>query len=239
MDHRQALSALKRAGTAQNRKVYARHGVSREMYGVSFAELGKLQKTIKRDHTLAEKLWASGNHDARMLATMILDPGEMTSAQWDAWAKELDNYIIADAYSKAVVRSPQREAKMKKWLRSRAEFQGQVSWNLVVSSAMREDDQPDTTFLPYLEMVEERIHRAPNRVRYSMLLALIAIGTRSRALHRKAIAAAKRIGTVEVDHGETGCRTPDPIPYMEKTWAHKDAKATRAVAKGSRAGKKV
>ena len=57
---------------------------------------------------------------------------------------------------------------------------------------------------------------------------LIAIGTRSKGLHKNAIAAAKRIGRVEVDHGETGCKTPSAIPYMEKTWAHKDSKRTRA-----------
>ncbi len=32
----------------------------------------------------------------------------------------------------------------------------------------------------------------------------------------KAIEAAKRIGKVEVDHGETNCKTPDAAPYIEK-----------------------
>ena len=190
MNHREATAALKKAGTAQNRKVYTRHGVTRTMYGVSFAELGKLQKSIKCDHGLAEKLWASGNHDARLLATMILDPEAMKSSQWDAWAKELDSYVIADAFSKALVRSSARETKRNKWLKTRSEFMGQVAWNLVTSAAMREDDRPDSWFIPYLETIEDRIHRAPNRMRYAMDLSLIAIGTRSRTLHKKAIAAS-------------------------------------------------
>jgi len=66
-------------GTAQNRKVYARHGVGEDMYGVSYSNLGKLRKSIKRHHALAEQLWATGNHDARVLATMIADPAEMKS----------------------------------------------------------------------------------------------------------------------------------------------------------------
>ena len=33
---------------------------------------------------------------------------------------------------------------------------------------------------------------------------------------RKAIETARRIGKVQVDHGETNCKTPDAVPYIEK-----------------------
>ena len=46
--------------------------------------------------------------------------------------------------------------------------------------------------------------------------ALIAVGVFTPALRKKAIEAAKRIGKVEVDHGETNCRTPDAISNIEK-----------------------
>jgi|SRR5829696_7030149 len=51
---------------------------------------------------------------------------------------------------------------------------------------------------------------------YEMNGALIAIGIRNPALEKKAIAAAERIGKVEVDHGETGCKTPDAVPYIRQ-----------------------
>ena len=71
MTLKQALGALKKAGTAQNRKIYGNHGVTITMYGVSFAELKKLKKQIGTDTDLARQLWATGNHDARILACMI------------------------------------------------------------------------------------------------------------------------------------------------------------------------
>ena len=46
--------------------------------------------------------------------------------------------------------------------------------------------------------------------------ALIAIGRRTPPLRRAATAAAKRIGPVEVDHGETGCKTPDAVAAITK-----------------------
>jgi len=68
MNKTEALRALKALGTAQNRKVYARHGVQPPLFGVSYAALGKLRKQIGVDHKLALALWKSGNHDARVLA---------------------------------------------------------------------------------------------------------------------------------------------------------------------------
>ena len=77
MTLRETMKALEKAGTAQTRKIYGRHGVTGPMYGVSYATLGQLKKKIKTDHALAEQLWATGNHDARILATMVADPAQL------------------------------------------------------------------------------------------------------------------------------------------------------------------
>ena len=54
--------------------------------------------------------------------------------------------------------------------------------------------------------------------------ALIAIGTRSDALEEAALAAARRIGPVLVDHGQTSCKTPDALTYLPKARAHRRKK---------------
>jgi hypothetical protein len=67
-----------------------------------------------------------------------------------------------------------------------------------------------------LATIEKEIHRSPNWARRAMNGALISIGIYKPALRKQAIEAAKRIGTVEVDHGETSCKTPDAVLYIEK-----------------------
>ena len=67
MTYREVMRELKSKGTAQNRKVYARHGAGDRLYGVSFGDLRKLQKKIKTDHALALKLWDYENMYAQML----------------------------------------------------------------------------------------------------------------------------------------------------------------------------
>ena len=84
MTKTEVMMELKSAGTAQNRKIFKRHGGQGEMYGVSSAVLGKLKKRIKVDHDLALKLWATGVVEARALATMIVDRQALTRKEIDA-----------------------------------------------------------------------------------------------------------------------------------------------------------
>jgi hypothetical protein len=50
MDSTSVLRELAALGTEQNHKVYRRHGASEPLFGVSYADLGKLQQRIKKDH---------------------------------------------------------------------------------------------------------------------------------------------------------------------------------------------
>lgn len=215
------MTSLESAGTAQNRKVYARHGVRSPMFGVSYAALGKLSKRIKRDHPLAVALWESGNHDARVLATQVADPAAATSALLEAWRKELDNYVLTDAFVKYVSQSGLADKKIAQWTSKKAEWTASAGWSLLAYRA-RSLDWSHRDLSAFLPVIEAQIHHAKNRVRHSMISALIAIGIRGGQLEKKAVAAAKRIGAVEVDHGETGCKTPDPIPYIARARARRE-----------------
>jgi hypothetical protein len=103
---------------------------------------------------------------------------------------------------------------------------GGRGWNLLVEIAQADSDLPDTFFAPYLQEIRETIHEGENRARYAMNNAVIAIGGRSPALRKRAIAAARKIGPVDVDYGETGCKTPDAVSYIERIWEDKTRKTT-------------
>ncbi|MNL68518.1 hypothetical protein D3C87_1932540 [compost metagenome] len=67
-----------------------------------------------------------------------------------------------------------------------------------------------------------------NREKEGMHNALLAIGMRSDHLEALAIAAAERIGAIDIDHGDTACKTPDTIPYIRKGRERARAKAAKA-----------
>ena len=221
MNVKQVLKEMEALGTEQNRKIYGRHGVQREMFGLSFANLKKLAKTYKKEHGLALELWQSGNHDARILASMIADPKQMSAEQLDKWVADLDNYVITDAFSGMAVKAETALDKISEWTHSGEEWIGSTGWNMLAHTAMKNTDLSDDFFLPYLECVQREIHKRKNRVRYSMNNALIAIGVRNEDLQKKVLKIAKEIGEVQVDHGDTGCKTPDAHNYILKTVARK------------------
>jgi 3-methyladenine DNA glycosylase AlkD len=210
------LRELERLGTEQTRQTYRRHGVKGDQFGVLYAPLGKIAKRLKTDHPLARELWASGNHDARILATMIADPGEMTGAELDKWIRDVDNYVLADALAGLASRTPVARKKMEKWTRATHEWIGRIGWGMLARLAMSDTTLTDGDFDRYLAEIERRIHGSKNRIRDAMNMAVIAIGLRNSAFEKKAVAAAKRIGPVDVDHGETGCKTPDAVEYIGK-----------------------
>jgi 3-methyladenine DNA glycosylase AlkD len=228
MDYLAAMAALEAAGTEQNRKVYGRHGVTGPMFGVSYASLGKLVKQIRCDHDLALALWQSGNHDARMLATMVADPERIAAKTIEAWAKDLHSYVVTDAFAKLVARSPHADACMEAWMKAKNDWICAAGWSVFQIVAVADPARTDSSFDAVLARIENEIHGAGNRSRYAMNGALIAIGMRSAGLEKRAIAAAKRIGPVEVDHGDTGCKTPDAATYIPKARAHAAGRAAKA-----------
>jgi 3-methyladenine DNA glycosylase AlkD len=233
MDYNELMVQLEALGTEQNRKTYRRHGVNGPQFGVSFANLEQLAKQLKKDKTLdrtvlAEQLWASDNNDARVLATKIADPAKISSAAIDAWALDLDNYMITDALGGLVGNSPFAREKMTAWVDSTDEWTSAAGWNMLGQLAMQDASLPDDFFTPYLVEITEQIHNRPNRTRYAMNNALIAIGIRDRLLEEQALAAAAQVGLVDVDHGETSCKTPFAPDYIQKTWAHKEKRLKAA-----------
>ena len=233
MNLQQAMQQLQEMGAAQNRKVYARHGVRENMFGVSFANLNKLAKSIKRDQALARELWATGNHDAGILATMVADPAQADAALLESWLNDLDSYVITDAFSGFVGKTALAQAMAEEWSPSEGEWPGRAGWHLMAHLAMQDQGLSDEYFSGHLATIESEIHTRKNRVRDAMNNALIAIGIRNKVLELQALAATARIGKVEVDHGETGCKTPDAADYIRRTLARREQKAQAAAEKAA------
>ncbi|HXV32863.1 MAG TPA: DNA alkylation repair protein [Gaiellaceae bacterium] len=221
------LRELKRLGTAQNVTIYRRHGAGEDVYGVSFGNLRPLAKRLGTDHALALALWDSGNADARCLATMVADPAALTRGEADAWVEGIDYYVHADLVGGLVARTPFALEAIDGWTRSDGDFVRQTGY-VALASYLRGGKPPlsDAACRRWLKRVEREIHESPNRSRHAMNGALIAIGVFRPELAAEAVAAAGRIGTVEVDHGETGCKTPAAVPYIERSLARSKTPAT-------------
>jgi 3-methyladenine DNA glycosylase AlkD len=214
------LARLKKLGKPGAAAIYRRHGATGEVWGVSFADLGKLTKQVKRNHALACGLWDSGVVDARTLALMVADPAALTPAVADRWLREANAPVLLQYLARLVARTPFAAEKMESWARSRDDS-ARTCGCVVMAALLMRGELPDDQCRRHLVSIEKTIHDAPNRTRHAMNMGLIAIGIYRPALEQEAIAAARRIGKVEVDHGETGCKTPDAEQYIIKAKARK------------------
>ena len=75
MTVKEVIAELKKNGSEYNREGMKRFGINVDKaFGVNVPVMRKLAKKIGRNHELALKLWESGYHEARHVATMIADP---------------------------------------------------------------------------------------------------------------------------------------------------------------------
>src|SRR5262245_53459690 len=163
-----AMAALERAGTAQARKTYTRHGAKEPMFGVSFAVLSGLVKRIRVDHDLALQLWDTGNFDARNLAVKIADPARLTPSDLDRWAGGLQTGMCAMYVGMLAVEGPHAGTKVREWLASKQEGERCSGWNTLSQMAQRDAAAPDSLFADALARIEKTIHASPNRERAAM-----------------------------------------------------------------------
>jgi 3-methyladenine DNA glycosylase AlkD len=217
MDLTQVMPELERLGTPQNVQIYGRHGVTDPTFGVSYAHLGMLKRRIKTNHALGIELWATGNHDARVLATMVADASQLTPRLLEAWVQELSDYATTDAFAKLAARSVHAPKKAAQWSKRKHEYVSRAGWDIIALLAMNDPRLSDEVFKTYLEQIAGTVHIRPNRTREAMNNALIAIGARNANLEHEALEVAARIGRVQVDHGLTNCKTPDAAQSIFKT----------------------
>ena len=215
----QVLAELKKKGKEQTRKTYARHGIDIPMFGVSVADLKIIAKKIKGDQALALELFDTGNYDALYLAGLVADGSQMTKKQLESWVKK-STCEATCSYTVAWVATESEHARELaiKWINAKkpsTAISGWATYSGIV--ATRPDAELDLVEIKQLlDRVVREIHSAPNKVRSLMNSFVISVGGYVKALTKHAKAAARQIGKVEVDMGDTACKVPSALEYIEK-----------------------
>jgi 3-methyladenine DNA glycosylase AlkD len=89
MDIREAVAELRALASPRNVEGMARYGISSEnTLGVSIPRIRALGKRAGCDHALAQQLWDTGIHEARIMAAMVDDPKLVTKGQMDRRAAD-------------------------------------------------------------------------------------------------------------------------------------------------------
>jgi 3-methyladenine DNA glycosylase AlkD len=173
----------------------ARYGINTEgTLGVPIPVLRRMAKEAGHDHALAEQLWSSGIHEARILATLVDDPAMVTARQMDRWARDFDSWDVCDQACQNLFRNaPMAFAKAAQWARAKGEFVRRAGFALMAGLAAMRGDVPDEQLAAFLPLIAEAASDDRNMVKKAVNWALRNIGKRNRRLHKLAIAAAEEI----------------------------------------------
>jgi 3-methyladenine DNA glycosylase AlkD len=190
-----ALEELRALGERRNVDGMARFGIrAKVVYGVAKPKMDELARRIGKDHHLALELWASGVHDARILAGMIDLPREVSSQQMERWARDFDNWDVCDGTCcHLFVFAAPAWKKAIAWSRRDPEFIKRAGFALMAYLAYRDMQATDAQFRRLLPLIEREAYDDRNFVRKAVNWALRNIGKRNLRLNREATRAAARI----------------------------------------------
>lgn len=190
-----ALTWLKNKSTRRDRDNLTRFAISTDkFFGVSMANMRVLAKLLGRNHELAAALWDTGWYEARMLATLVDEPGRVTPAQMDSWCRDFDNWAICDtACFWLFDRTPHAWQKVEQWARRREEFIKRAAFALLWSLTVHDKSATDDAFIRSLLLVKRAATDERNLVKKAVNMALRAIGKRNNALNAAAVQVALRL----------------------------------------------
>jgi len=188
------LARLEGMRNEKNRAGMARFGINTQnAYGISIRDLRPLAKAIGRDHDLAQALWRTGIHEARILASFIDEADKVGEDQIDAWVTDFDSWDLCDQVMDLFIATPFADAKIHAWAAAEPEFVKRAAFAMIAGRAVRQKKLPDETFLAYLDLIEAQAGDPRNYVKKAVNWALRQIGKRSAWLHPKALAMAERL----------------------------------------------
>jgi len=210
MGPKQILDQLKALSDPDVVAGMATAGINTEStYGISIPDLRRIAKKQGKDRDLADRLWASGIHEARILASMIDDPKQVTPEQMDRWVRDFDSWDLCDQCCNNLFRkTPYAHEKAVEWSEMDEVFVKRAGFALMAVLAVHDKEASDEEFLKFLPDIARESVDSRNFVKKAVNWALRRIGKRNPNLNAEAVKWARKI---------------NEMPYKSSGWVASDA----------------
>jgi len=189
------LKKMKSYYNPRNLGGMARYGIHVEKaYGVPTPVLWDMAKQIRGDHALAERLWASEIHEAKILAAFADDPAQVTEEQMERWARDFDSWDVVDqCCNRLFRRTAYAHRKAVEWTARDEEYVKRAGYVLIACLAVHDKAAADAVFERYLRLIKKGASDERNFVKKAVNWALRQIGKRNLKLREAAIKTANQI----------------------------------------------
>jgi len=198
-DFKEIIIKLKSNSNPKNVEGMARFGINpKNTFGVSIPIIRKMGKEIGKNHELAQQLWKSGIHEARILAGLIDDSKLVDEEQMEKWVKDFDSWDVCDQVCMNLFdKTPFAYKKAMEWSSRKEEFVKRAAFALVASLSVHDKKAKDEDFIKFLPIIKRESTDERNFVKKAVNWALRQIGKRNKNLQKEAIKTAKEIQKIE------------------------------------------
>lgn len=221
MNAKKILSRLESMSDPEAVKGMARFGINPgTALGVPVPVLRKMAKETGKDHSLALELWASGIHEARILAGMVDDPAQVTPGQMDEWAEGFDSWDVCDQCCMNLFwLTPFAVDKCFEWSGREEEFVKRAGFALMARTAWSDRNATDEEIARFLPVIAGEAPDERNYVKKAVNWALRQIGKRNAALNRAAVETARAL--LETDSRSARWIAADALRELESVAVRK------------------
>ena len=193
------IEHLKSLANPEDADGMARFGIGgAKTLGIRIPVLREIAKAHRNDHQLASALWASGIHEARILASMVDDPKRVTEKQMEAWVSDFDSWDVCDQVCMNLFdRHPLAYKKAIEWSRREEEFVKRAGFALMAVLAWHDKTADDVAFEPFFERMQVGARDERNFVKKAVNWALRQIAKQRPGLADRCIQLARELAESE------------------------------------------
>lgn len=207
MEIQEILTQLEAKGDAKMRKHHIKFGATGELYGTKLGDIRALAANLKTNHPLALALWETAIMDARLLATLIMEPTQLSEADLTRLVASEPYGQVADwLYSNVIKNYPTKESLREPWMASEQPMCRRAGWSLCSGRVAREAEGLDLSAI--LDKIETEMPSENPAVQWTMNSTLANIGIHHPTLRERALEIGTRLGIYRDYPVSKGCTSP-------------------------------
>jgi 3-methyladenine DNA glycosylase AlkD len=189
------IEHLKSLANPKDAEGMAHFGVGGEnALGIRIPVLRKIAKSHRKDHQLATALWASGIHEARILASMVDDPEQVTGEQMESWVGDFDSWDVCDQVCMNLFdKHPLAFQKAVEWSQREEEFVKRAGFAMMATLALHDKTADDSAFEPFFAQMQAGAQDDRNFVKKAVNWSLRQIGKKRPGLAKRCVRLAQEL----------------------------------------------
>lgn len=210
MNSTEIIEKLKSLADETTRHDMAKLGINtRTALGVPIKEVRAMVKELRKNHDVALELWESGIHEARIIATYMVDKDKCDETFLEKWVSEIDSWDLCDQFCANVAcKAEIGKMKMYQWAVQDETFLKRAGFSMMANFAAKDLTLTDAELDSFSTLILNECDDGRIYVKNAVAWALKNIGKRDEENHKRAVKIAK---VMKDTAGKTGKATATEV----------------------------